>query len=191
MEVSLFQVACTSKTRRSAVFARKTSETTPVTQYRKRVSGWLYRGTSLIRNTPLLGPYSKTIPRGKWWSWGGGAVSHERGTPVDSPLQHRDVTTSSCMASILRNATGLNTKNAPASSFCVTMHYLFASLLQLQPARHELFFVVFVDKYRFFGGTQRFGFRETHKATPEAMLAHRWTDFRKQIQRLQDASNFM
>ena len=23
----------------------------------------IYRGTSLIRNTPLLGPYSRTIPR--------------------------------------------------------------------------------------------------------------------------------
>jgi len=27
-----------------------------------------YRGTSLIRNTPLLGPYSRTIPRVLWWS---------------------------------------------------------------------------------------------------------------------------
>ena len=26
-----------------------------------------YRGTSLIRNTPLLGPYSKTIPRVLRW----------------------------------------------------------------------------------------------------------------------------
>ena len=32
----------------------------------------LYRGTSLIRNTPLLGPYSRTKPRVLWWSWGGG-----------------------------------------------------------------------------------------------------------------------
>ena len=31
-----------------------------------------YRGTSLIRNTSLLGPYSRTIPRLSWWSWGGG-----------------------------------------------------------------------------------------------------------------------
>jgi len=31
-----------------------------------------YRGTSLIRNTPLLEPYSRTIPRVIWWSWGGG-----------------------------------------------------------------------------------------------------------------------
>jgi len=29
-------------------------------------------GTSLIRNTPLLGPYSRTIPRVLWWSLGGG-----------------------------------------------------------------------------------------------------------------------
>jgi len=27
-----------------------------------------YRGTSLIRNTRLLGPYSRTIPRALWWS---------------------------------------------------------------------------------------------------------------------------
>ena len=27
-----------------------------------------YRGTSLIINTPLLGPYSRTIPRVLWWS---------------------------------------------------------------------------------------------------------------------------
>ena len=31
-----------------------------------------YKGTSLIRNTSLLGPYSRTIPRIIWWSWGGG-----------------------------------------------------------------------------------------------------------------------
>ena len=28
----------------------------------------LNRGTSLIRNTPLLGPYSRTMPRVLWWS---------------------------------------------------------------------------------------------------------------------------
>ena len=27
-----------------------------------------YRGTSLIRNSPLLGPYSRTKPRALWWS---------------------------------------------------------------------------------------------------------------------------
>ena len=31
-----------------------------------------YRGASLIRNPPLLGPYSRTIPRVLWWSQGGG-----------------------------------------------------------------------------------------------------------------------
>jgi len=41
-----------------------------------------YRGTSLIRNTPLLGPYSRTIPRVLWWCQGGEAVSYERGAPV-------------------------------------------------------------------------------------------------------------
>ena len=32
----------------------------------------LCRGTSLIRNTPLLGPCSRTVPRVLWWSYGGG-----------------------------------------------------------------------------------------------------------------------
>ena len=41
-----------------------------------------YRGTSLIRNDALLGPYSRTMPVALWWSEGGGAVSFERGTPV-------------------------------------------------------------------------------------------------------------
>ena len=27
-----------------------------------------YRGTSLIRNHTLLGPYGRTIPRVIWWS---------------------------------------------------------------------------------------------------------------------------
>ena len=31
-----------------------------------------YRGTSLIRNTPLLGHYSRTIPRVLWLSYGWG-----------------------------------------------------------------------------------------------------------------------
>ena len=26
-----------------------------------------YRGTSLIRNSPLVGPYSRTMPRAPWW----------------------------------------------------------------------------------------------------------------------------
>ena len=30
-----------------------------------------YRGASLIRNSPPLGPYSRTKPRALWWSWGG------------------------------------------------------------------------------------------------------------------------
>ena len=37
------------------------------------------RGTSHIRNTPLLGPYGRTIPGGL----GGEAVSYEQGTPVN------------------------------------------------------------------------------------------------------------
>ena len=39
---------------------------------RKSQDAPLYRGTSLIRNNPLLGPYSTTIPRVLWQSWGGG-----------------------------------------------------------------------------------------------------------------------
>ena len=31
-----------------------------------------YRGTSLIRNNPPLGPCSRTMPRALRWSWGGG-----------------------------------------------------------------------------------------------------------------------
>ena len=27
-----------------------------------------YRGTSLIGNSPLLGPYGRTKPRAEWWS---------------------------------------------------------------------------------------------------------------------------
>ena len=42
----------------------------------------VYRGTSLIRNRPTLGPYSRTMPRLLWLSWGGEAFSYERGTPV-------------------------------------------------------------------------------------------------------------
>ena len=29
-----------------------------------------YRSTSLIRNVPLLGPYSRTMPRAIQWSYG-------------------------------------------------------------------------------------------------------------------------
>ena len=41
-----------------------------------------YRGTSLTRNTPLLGPYSRTMPNALWRSWGGGALSYERSTHI-------------------------------------------------------------------------------------------------------------
>ena len=47
--------------------------------------GLCYRGTSLIKNSAPLGPYSRTVPRALRWSWGGGAVSYERGTPVTGP----------------------------------------------------------------------------------------------------------
>ena len=47
------------------------------------VKGWVqgsgfrgHRGSSLIRNSPLLGPYSRAMPRALRWSEGG-AVSYE------------------------------------------------------------------------------------------------------------------
>ena len=42
----------------------------------------VYRGTSLKRDNPLLGSYSKTMPRVLWWSQGGRLVSYGRDTPV-------------------------------------------------------------------------------------------------------------
>ena len=39
---------------------------------RLKMRGWLYRGTSLIRNSAPLGPYSRTMPGALWWSYGGG-----------------------------------------------------------------------------------------------------------------------
>ena len=38
----------------------------------KSESDLKYRGTSLIRDTPILGPYCRTIPRFLWWSKGRG-----------------------------------------------------------------------------------------------------------------------
>jgi len=32
------------------------------------VGAYMYRGTSLIRNCPPIGPYSRTMPRALWWS---------------------------------------------------------------------------------------------------------------------------
>ena len=40
--------------------------------YHGSITKRLYRGTSLIRNSLLLGPYSRTVPRALWGSWGGG-----------------------------------------------------------------------------------------------------------------------
>ena len=45
-----------------------------------------YRGTSLIRNSALLRPYSRAMSRAIWWVLGGGGVSYERGTPVQAAL---------------------------------------------------------------------------------------------------------
>ena len=45
---------------------------TRTVERRKRVRvhgiGIVYRGITLSRNTPLLGSYSRTIPRVLWWS---------------------------------------------------------------------------------------------------------------------------
>ena len=42
----------------------------------------IYRITSLIRNSALLGLYSRTVPRALWWSWGEGLFRmSERGNP--------------------------------------------------------------------------------------------------------------
>ena len=38
------------------------------------------------KQPPFLGPYRRTMPRLLRRSWGGGAVSYERGTPVLAPL---------------------------------------------------------------------------------------------------------
>jgi hypothetical protein len=35
-----------------------------------------------MRNRLPLGPYRRALPRTLWWSYGGGAFSYERGTPV-------------------------------------------------------------------------------------------------------------
>ena len=39
-----------------------------------------YRGTSLIRNNPSLGLYSRLMPRALWWSYGAAGGSCERRT---------------------------------------------------------------------------------------------------------------
>ena len=66
---------------------------------RRAVQG--YRGTSLIRNTPLLGPYSRNT-WGPMVVLGGGAVSCERGTPVPHLQENelpQDPTVGLCLGS--------------------------------------------------------------------------------------------
>jgi len=56
-----------------------------------------YRGTSLIRNNPLLGPYSRTMSMAMWWPYGGGVFlmsevtlylqTHEVGVELEELLQ--------------------------------------------------------------------------------------------------------
>ena len=48
-----------------------------------------YRGTSLIRNAPLLGPYSRTIPRVAWWSYGGGLFLMSEVPPCAGYVDYR------------------------------------------------------------------------------------------------------
>ena len=40
----------------------------PVGKRLHQITAPLYRGTSLIRNNPLMRPYSRTMPRVLWWS---------------------------------------------------------------------------------------------------------------------------
>jgi hypothetical protein len=63
-----------------------------------------YRGTSIIRNTPPVGPYGRTMRR----LLGGGAVSYDRGTPVFRDTRNRPAlcffslekrTTTACLVS--------------------------------------------------------------------------------------------
>ena len=46
-----------------------------------------YRGTPLIRNQPLLGPYGRPVSRAPSWSLGGGGGSYERSTLVSLLLK--------------------------------------------------------------------------------------------------------
>ena len=46
------------------------------------VRAGLYRGTSLMRNRTPIRLYSSSMPRALCWSYGGGAFSYVRGTPV-------------------------------------------------------------------------------------------------------------
>ena len=39
-----------------------------------------------IGNTPLLGPYSRTMHRALWWVLGGGSLHYERSTAVSGML---------------------------------------------------------------------------------------------------------
>jgi len=50
---------------------------------RLRLRHLVYRGTSRIRNSLPLGPYSRIKPRALW----GGGGSHERGIHVGFPIQ--------------------------------------------------------------------------------------------------------
>ena len=43
-------------------------------RHKHTVQLYMYRGTSLIRNSRPLGPYSKTLHRALWWPLWGGVV---------------------------------------------------------------------------------------------------------------------
>ena len=71
--------------KRPLLAASSESSSTPMTLSRRMLrtstevtARWRYRVTSLIRKRTTLGPYLRRMPR----VLGGGAVFHERGTPV-------------------------------------------------------------------------------------------------------------
>ena len=47
-----------------------------------------YRGTSLVRNRTPHRPYCRPVLRALWLSWGWGAASFERCTPVTPPCRY-------------------------------------------------------------------------------------------------------
>ena len=48
----------------------------------------LYRGTTLIRDCFLLGPYSRTMPRAVRWSEFGNQIGYEEGPAKATVEQH-------------------------------------------------------------------------------------------------------
>ena len=59
--------------------------------------GSFHRGTSLTRNTSLLGPYCRTIHRVLWWSWGGHMFLRS-----EVPLQHGSLCDTGCCLTVIK-----------------------------------------------------------------------------------------